>query len=326
MDDQASKDTLANGHCGLCLSCDYPLQAKYANRCPECGRPFDASDPLTMNLGPPLGRLRGLIRPPSVPAIVLAVIATATLLLLSRWPVRGSHFALNDLRYFGQIHWWPAWAFSLTLIDCACLLAMIAWVIVGIRWIVRSVITMTWMARSRSYLPPTGDYNRRQFLLLLAGFAGAASVAWGWAFRMGRRWVWEQLQVNPGSMNAACPGRLTVDDQIVALRAGIIQLPTPRERLAALRLLIEEHADRAVPVLTDAVRREQDSAIRCAELRLLGLFRDRTSAPLLAQFMSNGDPASRAAAADALGLLRHPPFAPVRIEVPNGRSSLRALG
>jgi hypothetical protein len=47
-----------------CLSCNYPLKGLESGRCPECGRGFDPADPLTMNLGRPLGpAARALLRP-----------------------------------------------------------------------------------------------------------------------------------------------------------------------------------------------------------------------------------------------------------------------
>jgi hypothetical protein len=64
------------GRRGLCLECNYPLEHLSSQRCPECGRPFDPSDPSTMNMGRALGALvkwaLGPIRPPIVIATLLA--------------------------------------------------------------------------------------------------------------------------------------------------------------------------------------------------------------------------------------------------------------
>lgn len=38
----------------LCRECNYPLRGLSENRCPECGHPFDPSDPWTMNTGRPM--------------------------------------------------------------------------------------------------------------------------------------------------------------------------------------------------------------------------------------------------------------------------------
>jgi hypothetical protein len=48
----------------LCIGCNYALRGLASNCCPECGRPFDADNPLTINLGKPLGQLsKTLLRP-----------------------------------------------------------------------------------------------------------------------------------------------------------------------------------------------------------------------------------------------------------------------
>src|SRR5579872_6657457 len=71
----------------FCLSYGYSLRDLPAPRCPECGRPFDPADPRTMSLGHPLRPWqRWLLRPTGWRVIALAVLGTAALAYLSRWP------------------------------------------------------------------------------------------------------------------------------------------------------------------------------------------------------------------------------------------------
>src|SRR5687767_10927483 len=59
----------------LCRGCDYPLRGLSENRRPECGRPFDPTDPTTMNFGRPIGRLgRLLLRPIGWPTVALGLL------------------------------------------------------------------------------------------------------------------------------------------------------------------------------------------------------------------------------------------------------------
>jgi hypothetical protein len=48
----------------LCLDCNYQLTGLPTYRCPECGREFDPTNPVTINFGKPLGPMtRSLLRP-----------------------------------------------------------------------------------------------------------------------------------------------------------------------------------------------------------------------------------------------------------------------
>lgn len=68
----------------LCLNCSYPLRGLTGPRCPECGRPFDPTDPTTMNVGRSLSPwCRARLRPPNAWFNGLAVVAG--LWLLAAW-------------------------------------------------------------------------------------------------------------------------------------------------------------------------------------------------------------------------------------------------
>jgi hypothetical protein len=84
----------------LCLGCNYPLRGLVSARCPECGRPFDPADPITLNLGRPLGGLdKKMLRP------------------IGRW----AHVTLWLLAVIGVLG--PAWVFRRGVLPwhgCSC--------------------------------------------------------------------------------------------------------------------------------------------------------------------------------------------------------------
>lgn len=58
MQTNASSDCSLPNHSdrGLCIDCSYSLRGLQTHRCPECGRKFDPSVPMSMNLGLPMQR------------------------------------------------------------------------------------------------------------------------------------------------------------------------------------------------------------------------------------------------------------------------------
>ncbi len=82
-----------------CLGCEYELVGLVENRCPECGRGFDASDPTTFASSRPMGRRDrraarleiGLIMVAMVPLIANVFAYTALIgarISLGQWPQR----------------------------------------------------------------------------------------------------------------------------------------------------------------------------------------------------------------------------------------------
>jgi hypothetical protein len=90
--------------------------------------------------------------------------------------------------------------------------------------------------------------------------------------------------------------------------AAILDFTQPLDRARALKALIESAGDQSLPVLLHAAENETDFTNLVHELELIGLCRDRTTAPFLVRHLSYPDPNVRAAAADALGILRQPSF------------------
>src|SRR4051794_920105 len=74
-----------------------------AGRCPECGRPFDMSDPRSVQFGRRRERATGWVGrrvrgwmavPVGWPTIVAGLLATAAVLSLTRWPASRAEFLL----------------------------------------------------------------------------------------------------------------------------------------------------------------------------------------------------------------------------------------
>ena len=80
---------------------------------------------------------------------------------------------------------------------------------------------------------------------------------------------------------------------------AVAKLESPRQRIAGLRILVESDPGMGLDVLREAVRGERDCEVKAAELRLVGLYRDATTAEMVFRGLDDADARVRAAAADA---------------------------
>jgi hypothetical protein len=130
---------------GLCWECGYSLRGLEANRCPECGRPFDPGDPTTMNMGREVGWLAAwLMRPPGWPLYLL----TCAAVLVSLWacvvPTRRGAFSdiLGSLLLVPPRLWWQrtrAFWMDFDSPHGRFWLGAALWIAVILIWIVRRV-------------------------------------------------------------------------------------------------------------------------------------------------------------------------------------------
>src|SRR4051794_13191672 len=73
---------------GLCWECGYPLKGLPTPRCPECGRPFDPANPVTMNMGEHVDGFAGrMLRPPGWPLYTLTALAVLVSLWAAAFPM-----------------------------------------------------------------------------------------------------------------------------------------------------------------------------------------------------------------------------------------------
>jgi hypothetical protein len=305
----------------FCLSCGYALRELPAARCPECGRAFDPADLRTMSLGHPLRPWqRWLLRPTGWRVIALAVLGTAALASLSRWP-RLSPEPPSIL--LDEFHWPRPGTMPPTAVDVAFYAAVglwgvfIAWV--GFWQLVRLLGVPRAGRRAKVWMI---DTRRRHRAIFAAAIVSIVCMIFGWQGRVGRRWIERVISpVNHVTYNPnydpwrQSPVKLTPAQAAETLRHLTVDLPTGNRRLAALKLLVEGAGRGALPVLTHAATTEQDKDLLVLELRVIGLCRDPASAPFLIAHLRDARPAVRAAAADAIGILRHPSYS---IDVPDG--------
>lgn len=150
---------------GACWECGYLLRGLPSPRCPECGRPFNPADPLTMNMGVKVGALgRWLMRPPGWPLHLL----TTAAVMISLWacvaPTRPNWFvdrvtrlyALSDMPYgyssgWNDIPWNTMFTLSNTL-ERFCI-AVLLWLLIAGTWIARRTargITVKRLSRQKA--------------------------------------------------------------------------------------------------------------------------------------------------------------------------------
>ena len=103
-------------------------------------------------------------------------------------------------------------------------------------------------------------------------------------------------------------GESTPERQLHLLRLGVTALPEARQRTVALNALVALHPEALAAVLVPAAPAEKDPALRAAEVLLLGMTRDPAVVPALRAMLKDSDARVRAAAADALGIVRQPTY------------------
>ncbi len=167
------------------------------------------------------------------------------------------------------------------------------------------------------------QYRLRTLLLLalLCAIALKAGLEWQRRRRMeiARNWAracLDQEYPDCGRMDRdkpwpplpACPASLDETLRPIILKMAVTQLESPRERIAGLRVLLESSPATALAMLREGLRDERDPQVKAVELRLVGLYRNATSADMVFQHLDDADARVRAAAADALGLIHCPAY------------------
>src|SRR4029434_943180 len=87
-----------------------------------------------------------------------------------------------------------------------------------------------------------------------------------------------------------------------------MDLETPAQRLTGLRMLISQRPRESRDALPVAIAREPDPSLRSAEIPLLPLYLDPTTASIFEKELTHADARVRAAAIDALGILHDSAF------------------
>jgi hypothetical protein len=291
-----------------CKACGYFLRGLSEHRCPECGRAFDPTDEKTMHLGRRAGVIgTWLLGPTGWRPVIAMLIAAALMAVATRWPRGNPGYLLVDvLYYFRDLHIEPR---LLSYTDWAYVGGLLLIFVTIIYYIARAIARLI-AKRTFQHLPerPT-DARRRAALVVIAGVVAGGAVMLGWPYRLARLWV-RQILTGSGPFwsFAQPPMLLDKSQQLLVLRTGLLELPTPRERLGAMKLLIEGHPQDALPMLERAALLENDGSLCAAQLRMIGLFQDVSSVDTVLALRNSFDPRVRAAAIDAIGLIHSPAF------------------
>ncbi len=305
---------------GRCWDCGYLLRGVASARCPECGRAFDRDERSSMNFGRQMGRLgKWALGNLGWGATGLAAVGCGLVWGTVRSPPAGWRFSLVDLRLYGS--WWNyrSWSPSPTGVDATYMAGLAILMLAIAAWVLR--IGLRWAAVAR-YRPPAfqrGAVWRRTALLI--GLCGLAllGAGVGWPYRLGQRWAAEYEFASqspsspPGYMDPLTPSFATywptyAKDGADPMLIAAVSCGDARQKRAGIKLLVETYPQRTTAILWDAMRSERDPVLRELEIRLLGVIRDPATADWLTEQLDDGDGRIRAAAADALGILRRPEF------------------
>lgn len=274
-----------------------------------------------MNFGRPIGTVgRWFLKPIGWPTILFAVLGAITVASTIRTPVKGSRFSFIDFLFYARFWEWKTRQPGMTFTDLAFTIglasAALAIVIAAFRTIARQFAVVL-------YRPAKFQRPRilgRLLILLLISLVTVLGIGSGWPYRAGQRWAWMAINSPPG-IAAKPPHGLSQDEQIVALHCTILNGPSRKSKVAAIKILISTASlSDGLPIILDAIARESDSEVKVLETRLLGFAGTPSSVEKLLTLMEDSDPAVREAAADSLGIIHHPAW-PQR----PGRSDIRTI-
>jgi hypothetical protein len=302
---------------GYCIDCNYPLQGLTSNRCPECGRAFDPADPKSISARPVGPLARFLLRPPGRIVFVVAILASLSLFSISGSPVAWPLFSTIEFRLlrafshdpllrdeWRQLATWKEWLYLIS----ACM-----WLVIAIAWLGRAALgaVVRMIRQPPAAMTPRQKWRHASFCLAM--LLGAAALSMGWQVRVARLWVAEalSLQQQHGNRSRTPPSRFLAvpnEERGAIFEAAVRRLPSPKQRTAGIKLLIEEQHDAAQVILSSAIAEENDPGVLATELRLLAMFRNPDKAPLIESRLDHADPVVRAAALDALGILYGPAY------------------
>lgn len=290
---------------GSCIGCGYALRGLSSGRCPECGREFDPNNPATFHQGQPISRLSRLVlRPISVIWVGLALIGMCLTLLATRWPTTW-RWPMTDLPLYREMARKPRETF-LTQTDWYYTIGIALTAIALIGWLLRVLLQFIIAKRLHITREDRVDQRRRHVLIALAGFATTGMMAFGWPYRIARLWAARLLSGSQGRFNVPSPGTIPLSHELQVVRAAILQLPSAAERIAGLKLLMENHPASAESVIVEAISKERDPAVVIWLIRILGICRNAAMIPTLESFLDHPDEAIRVAAIDAIGITQNP--------------------
>lgn len=313
-------------HNAFCLGCGYALRDLPSRTCPECGRAFDPGNPRTMSLGHPLRPWqRWLLRPTGWPIIALPLLGTAGLIYLSRWP----HLPPEPPSVLlDEFHWPRPYTMPPTVPDVVFYAAVALWG-VFIAWIALWQFARLLLVRRAARRAKVWniDTRHRHRAMVAAAIVSVLYMIFGWQQRVGQRWIarvmapssphlWTRMVFSPRTDPwRRSPVKLSLEQQRTALSHLIVELPKSNERFGAMKLLVDGTGRAALPSLVHAAATEKDENLLVWELRLIGLCRSPDTAPLLIEHLADPRAPVRAAAADAIGILRSPSYS---VSVPDG--------
>ncbi len=270
-----------------------------------------------------------LLRPTGWPTAILLLVAVGLLVSATRWPHGVQLLRAVDLSYYLNN---PILLKSGNATDSAYLGGLFLFCLVILYWITRTLLRV--MLRQLYGQPPAPPVNlgRRFVLATFAICALGGSVVVGWPYRIARMWIQRILAMPPrpttwfgNTTLPAPPIPLDTIQTLLVLKSAVMQLPTRTERIAALKLLFEEHKEASLPILYEAIAHERDPQVRATEVRLIGVQQDIKSLQPLLSLWNDPDAEVRAAVTDAIGLLHAPAYPIPNAMFCNLRPSLNTI-
>ena len=288
----------------FCLACGYPLSYLPENRCPECGRPFNPTDPRTMSLAKPLKPWqRRLLKPTSWPTVTFAILAAILMAWLSGWPTLEPvrPYVLSQ-EVIGIPRLLRLHQLKARLLHPGDILFFTSFLLLGIFLLlfVPRQLARLLVPRPAFRTVNAGPRRRYRYIaILLALTVFATCLIFSWQKRIGRRWV--------DSMYGP-PVELSPEESGKVIGAVISDFPRPGRRAQILSVLVGEAKQDALPGLLRAADGESDPLVLAQELHVISLFRNPQTASLFTRYLTDTRAEVRAAAADGIGILHHPTY------------------
>jgi hypothetical protein len=290
----------------FCIGCGYSLRGLHSPRCPECGREFDPKDSATMSLGAPLRAWqRAVLRPTSWPVMLLAVLGTVLIVCLSGWPGIVPEPTKVMWQEFRTYHTYGL--IRLSKADWVFWCGLGSWAMLLLLWLSKICLRKSLGKPAHKSNPGRMSIMRRNRVVLAMAIVTIFWLFFGWRERIARRWI-PMDRATANSYSSLRLVDLSQEQSVDVLSHSLANEWSSDDRIYVLGMLLRYCGRSSLPGICHAAHDEKDEQVLAWELRAIGLFRDQTTEVLLLAKLDDPRPGVRAAAIDALGILRRPTY------------------
>ncbi|MFN0021641.1 MAG: HEAT repeat domain-containing protein [Pirellulaceae bacterium] len=164
--------------------------------------------------------------------------------------------------------------------------------------------------RQRRWL--TFSLRSLMLLLTLVAIGLGVKLKYDWYRKkwLAGEWIAPLVNTADGVLTTIgpAPSGVRAEDEIALLQFGILELDTPEQRFAALKILVETRQEESLPALRELIPKSRHPEMQAMLLHLVSLARDPKDIKLLEPWLTSRQAEVRGAAAESLGYIHQPSY------------------